>query len=125
MLLSSERGADSSPAAWDVHTVTFELRDDVYWHDGVRTTAHDLLETLAATLDRVPARPLWLAIQRRIAEQQPYTIQQYQENVNGVARCVENVDPDIRGVFSGMARWWIPPAQRAGPPHPERAGSGA
>jgi peptide/nickel transport system substrate-binding protein len=26
----------------DTSSLTFHLRDDVYWHDGVRTTAHDL-----------------------------------------------------------------------------------
>jgi peptide/nickel transport system substrate-binding protein len=74
-----------------------------------------LLDSTIVTVDRAEARPLWLRLQQRLTEQQPYTILQYQENVNVVASHVENVDPDIRGVFSGITGWWIPPAHRAQP----------
>jgi peptide/nickel transport system substrate-binding protein len=39
-------------------TLTFHLRDDVHWHDGVRTTAHDMQFAYERARDSRTAYPL-------------------------------------------------------------------
>jgi peptide/nickel transport system substrate-binding protein len=47
--------------SWDLDeaagTLTFHLRDDVFWHDGVRTTAHDMQFTYERARDPGTAHP--------------------------------------------------------------------
>lgn len=47
--------------SWEVNedttALTFHLRDDVYWHDGVKTTAHDLLFAYEKARDPETAFP--------------------------------------------------------------------
>ncbi|MCI2424651.1 peptide-binding protein [Candidatus Acetothermia bacterium] len=47
--------------SWEVSddglTWTFHLRDDVYWHDGVKFTAHDVVFTFRSILNRAVGSP--------------------------------------------------------------------
>lgn len=49
--------AESWEIAPDHSSVTFHLRDDVYWHDGERTDAHDVAFTYLAVTDPLTAFP--------------------------------------------------------------------
>ena len=61
---------------------------------------------------REAALPLWQEYQRLIAEQQPYTFVYFSERINGVHERLQNVNPDARGDWVGIDRWWIRPDQR-------------
>lgn len=49
--------AESFEIAEDGTSVTFRLRDDVYWHDGERTDAGDVAYTIRALMDPATAFP--------------------------------------------------------------------
>jgi peptide/nickel transport system substrate-binding protein len=71
-----------------------------------------LLDELPLIADRERSRPLWHEYQRRIARDQPFTFVYFQERLHGVANRLRNVNPDPRGDWVGVSRWWISPQQR-------------
>ena len=73
-----------------------------------------LLDTLPRIADRSAALPLWKEYQRIIAEDQPYTFLFYPRSLVGISSRLQNVRPDVRGDWVGIARWWIGPNESQG-----------
>ena len=71
-----------------------------------------LLDTLPTISDRDVARPLWSEYQQRVSEQQPYTFVYFEERLHGAHNRLRNVNPDPRGDWVGVDRWFIAPGQR-------------
>lgn len=71
-----------------------------------------LLDTLPTIADPEAALPLWQEYQRLIADEQPYTFVFFQERLHGVNRRLRTVNPDPRGDWVGISRWWIAPEHR-------------
>ena len=71
-LVTYDERAEITPMlaeSWEMHddtAVTFRLRRDVYWHDGVRTSAHDVVFTFERGRDALgeaqPAAPAGRAL---------------------------------------------------------------
>jgi peptide/nickel transport system substrate-binding protein len=72
-----------------------------------------LLDTLPLIASREAAMPLWREYQRRVAESQPYTFVYFTERLHGVHNRLRNVNPDPRGDWVGVDRWYITPSERA------------
>lgn len=71
-----------------------------------------LLDTLPRIVDRNASRPVWQAYQRQIAQDQPYTILYFTTRLEGVHERLRNVDPDARGDWVGIERWYLLPNMR-------------
>ncbi|MBV9774176.1 MAG: hypothetical protein JO040_09520 [Gemmatimonadetes bacterium] len=71
-----------------------------------------LLDSVLRVADRDRARPLWHRYQRRIAEEQPFTLLYFASRLQGVSRRVQDARPDARGDWVGVDRWWILPGMR-------------
>jgi peptide/nickel transport system substrate-binding protein len=71
-----------------------------------------LLDTLAVTVDRREAKPLWKEYQALLAREAPLTVLYYPNRLTGVSRRLQGVETDIRGELTNVARWWIEPGQR-------------
>ncbi|CAN5784581.1 peptide-binding protein [soil metagenome] len=74
--------------------------------------AERLLDTLAVTMDREHARPLWHQYQRLMAREVPYTVIYYGKPLVAVSRRMQGVEMDPRGSLASVAGWWILPASR-------------
>lgn len=70
------------------------------------------LDTLMLIPEREPARPLWSAYQRRLAELQPYTFLYFTDRNNGINNRLHDVLTDVRGDLVNVNRWWIPDSER-------------
>jgi peptide/nickel transport system substrate-binding protein len=73
-----------------------------------------LLDSLPRIVDRNAARPVWARYQRKIAADQPYTFLYFTRRLEGVHERLRNVDPDARGDWVGVSRWYLAPGQRGG-----------
>lgn len=71
-----------------------------------------LLDTLPRIVDRDASRPVWQQYQRQIAQDQPYTILYFTTRLEGVHERLRNVDPDARGDWVGISRWYLLPNMR-------------
>jgi peptide/nickel transport system substrate-binding protein len=71
-----------------------------------------LLDTLAVTVDRREAKPLWKEYQALLAREAPLTVLYYPNRLTGVSRRLQGVETDARGELTTVARWWIEPGQR-------------
>lgn len=71
-----------------------------------------LLDTLPTIVDRNASRPVWQAYQRQIAQDQPYTILYFTTRLEGVHERLRNVNPDARGDWVGISRWYLLPTMR-------------
>lgn len=70
-----------------------------------------LLDTLPTMANREEAGPLWEQYQRLVSEQQPYTFIYFLERLHGVHNRLRNVNPDPRGDWVGIDRWYIAPGR--------------
>ena len=87
--------------------------DEPYAWAGTRNAKLDrLLDTLAITVDREEALPLWAEYQRELALEQPYTFFYFPERLDGVNRRLRNVVMDQRGEWVSIRDWYIDPASR-------------
>jgi peptide/nickel transport system substrate-binding protein len=71
-----------------------------------------LLDSLAVTVDRESARPLWERYQRLLAGEAPYTVIYYGKPTVAVSRRMQGVHMDARGSLVSVTEWWIPPELR-------------
>lgn len=71
-----------------------------------------LLDKLPKIANREEALPLWMEYQELVAEQQPYTFVYFPNRLHGVHNRLRNVNPDPRGDWVGIDRWYIAPGQR-------------
>jgi len=104
-------------------SVDFRLDDSELFHSRAadrrygfagleRPDVDRLLDTLPLIRNRSDAIPLWREYQRKIVEYQPFTFFYFPERLTGVRTRLRNVDPDVRGEWVGVRRWWIPPEER-------------
>jgi peptide/nickel transport system substrate-binding protein len=89
-----------------------KLNDPFQWVSYCNPATDRLLDTLPRIVDREASRPVWQAYQRQIAQDQPYTILYFTTRLEGVHERLRNVDPDARGDWVGIARWYLRPDQR-------------
>ena len=54
------------------------------------------------------ALPLWRRVQSLIVADQPYTFLYTLQNLFGVNERVRGTEPDFRGYYRSLPRWWIP-----------------
>lgn len=90
-----------------------ERTDQPYAWSGTQNPEIDrLLDTLALTVDREEAIPLWAEYQRVLGEEQPYTFFYFPDRLDAVNRRVENVVMDQRGEWVSIRDWYIDPDSR-------------
>lgn len=76
-----------------------------------------ILDSLATTVSRDAARPLWARLQRIVRDEQPWTYLFFAPQLLVVREDVNGVEVDARGPLVTLPDWWLDPS------HP-RAGSG-
>lgn len=77
--------------------------------------ADQLIDTLAVTVDRETAAPLWREWQHLFVQESPYTVLYYPKRLTGVSKRLNGEVMDIRSEFNTVTRWWIHPSRRGGP----------
>ena len=90
-----------------------KLKDPYQWVSYCNPQTDQMLERLPTVVDRSVSRPLWSQYQRHIAEQQPYTILYFTERLEGVHERLRNVDPDARGDWVNIRKWYLLPNMRS------------
>jgi peptide/nickel transport system substrate-binding protein len=71
------------------------------------------MDTLAVTLDREAARPLWREYQRLMVQESPFTVLFYPYNILGVRDRLQGVELDTGGgLLTSAPRWWLMPDAR-------------
>ncbi|MDQ3605597.1 MAG: ABC transporter substrate-binding protein, partial [Gemmatimonadota bacterium] len=116
----SRRDFDATIIGWvtefridDTDLFHCEKLDEPYqWVGYCDPQADRLLDTLPRIVSRDASRPLWQQYQRKIAEDQPFTFLYFVERLAGVSTRLQNVDPDARGDWVGVERWFLLPDQR-------------
>lgn len=71
-----------------------------------------LLDTLALTIDRDAARPLWREYQRLIVQEAPYIPIYYPSALMAYNARLRDVRMDTRSELQNVTRWWIHPRDR-------------
>jgi peptide/nickel transport system substrate-binding protein len=66
-----------------------------------------LLDAIAVTTDRNSARPLWSEVQRKIRDEQPWTVLWFAPQILVMREHVKGVDTDIRGWLVNVTRWRV------------------
>ena len=89
-----------------------KMNDPYQWVGHCDERLDMLLDTLPTIANPDASLPLWKEYQKLIAEQQPYTFVYFSERIHGVHERLRNVNPDARGDWVGISRWWIAPQQR-------------
>jgi peptide/nickel transport system substrate-binding protein len=70
-----------------------------------------LLDTLAVTMERADARPLWSDYQQALLEESPLIFLFYAQGINAAQQRLQGVpDSDPRGTLATVQRWWLKPA---------------
>jgi peptide/nickel transport system substrate-binding protein len=73
-----------------------------------------LLDTIAVTMDRDSARPLWSAYQQELLDESPLIFLFYAQGINAALRRLQGIpDDDPRGPLATVQRWWLLPPQPA------------
>lgn len=97
----------------DTDLFSCEKMDSPYqWVSYCNPETDRLLDTLPRIVDHEASRPMWQRYQRRIAQDQPYTILYFTTRLEGVHERLRNVDPDARGDWVGVDRWYLLPTMR-------------
>ncbi len=81
-------------------------------------TVDSLLDAALACPDRARARPLWIRLQRFVAEDAPFAFLFYPETLCGVGPRLRGVRPHVLSSFNNIGQWWI--AERKREPAPVR-----
>jgi peptide/nickel transport system substrate-binding protein len=69
-----------------------------------------LLDTLAVTMDRAAAGPLWSAYQQALIDESPLLFLFYAQGINAARRRLEGLPADDpRGPLATVQRWWLRP----------------
>ena len=81
-----------------------------------------ILDSLATTVSRERARPLWHRLQAILHEEQPWSFLWFTPRVVLAREDVNGVDMDLRGTFVSLPDWWLDPSHpRAGGNAPDTA----
>lgn len=89
-----------------------KLQDPYQWVSYCNPQTDRLLDTLPRIVDRNASRPVWQQYQRQIAQDQPYTILYFTTRLEGVHERLRNVNPDARGDWVGIDKWYLLPNMR-------------
>ena len=114
-ITSSQRKFDAVLMAWesDFRLVLHDqfhskAIDGQFQFSSYRNAQVDsLLDLVESTPSRVDATPAWRRIQLILRDEQPWTFLFYYHDVYGVRDRLQNVDMDIRGALTNVARWKI------------------
>jgi peptide/nickel transport system substrate-binding protein len=117
---ASKRDYDAIVLGWkpefrvdDTELFACAKRDSPMMFSGYCDPGTDaLLDSVLTLADREAARPVWSRYQRRIAHDQPFTILYFADRLEGMSKRVRGADPDARGDWVGIERWWISPQMR-------------
>jgi peptide/nickel transport system substrate-binding protein len=120
VMLSRPRDFDGFILGW---VTDFRLDDTVLFHSegtegpngwsGTRRLDIDhYLDRLPTITDREVARPMWLAYQELLVDEQPFTFLYQSDRLVGVNQRVQGVVMDIRGDWANVRGWWIPSGER-------------
>lgn len=90
-----------------------KMKDPYQWVSYCDPETDRLLDRLPLIVSREQAKPVWAEYQRKIAQDQPYTFVYFQTRLEGVSKRLQNVQPDARGDFVGISRWYVAPGQRS------------
>lgn len=71
-----------------------------------------LLDSVARATDPAQSQALWSRYQNQIARDQPFTLLFFADRLNAANARLHGAQPDARGDWVGIARWWIDPAAR-------------
>jgi peptide/nickel transport system substrate-binding protein len=71
-----------------------------------------LLDTLAVTLERDAARPLWREYQYQVVREGPLVVLYYARGINGARRELHGLVEDWRGPIASVQDWWLEGAAR-------------
>lgn len=83
-------------------------RNDPYQETSFSDARIDsLIDTLAVTMDREQALPMWIDYHRILLEEAPYTVLYYPRRLMGVRDRVHDVTLDVRGDLAGITAWWV------------------
>jgi ABC-type transport system substrate-binding protein len=75
--------------------------------------ADRFIETLAVTVDRDAARPLWQEYQRYMVQESPLTVLFYPRGISAMRTRLHGVE--VRPLFGALGsaqHWWIAPSER-------------
>jgi peptide/nickel transport system substrate-binding protein len=96
--------------SWFLHS---RYRNDPISPTGFADARADaLMDTLATTLDRDAARPLWKEYQRLMVRESPVTVLYYAKTLAGLSGRLQGVEMDGRGPYFTAQRWWLLPGRR-------------
>jgi peptide/nickel transport system substrate-binding protein len=72
------------------------------------------IDTLAVTVDRDAARPLWQEYQRFMVQESPLTVLFYPRAITAMRTRLQDVESRPQfGAFGSAQRWWIAPGERS------------
>jgi peptide/nickel transport system substrate-binding protein len=74
--------------------------------------ADSLMDTLAVTVDRAAARPVWREYQRFMMQESPVTVLYYPRGQVALSARLQNVEMVVSGPFVSAREWWLLPGQR-------------
>ncbi|HET9441651.1 MAG TPA: ABC transporter substrate-binding protein, partial [Longimicrobiales bacterium] len=91
--------------------------DNPYQFASYRNARVDsLLDRLNTTTSRAEAVPLWRRLQTIIRDEQPWTFLFSYADLFATSEQLKGPKGDVRGVFSGMARWWLDRSDQSATP---------
>ncbi|RME00264.1 MAG: hypothetical protein D6814_03860 [Calditrichaeota bacterium] len=111
-----ERDFDAVLLAWDSD---FGVNPAPLWHSsaiesgynfiGYKNAAVDsLIEHGRAAANPAQAMPYWIAFQRLLLRDCPYSFLYLPDKLAGVNRRLRGVKLDVRGFLANVCQWWIP-----------------
>jgi peptide/nickel transport system substrate-binding protein len=109
-LLTNWETGRSSDDSWFLHSRNRNAPLAVAGYANPR--ADSLMDTLAATLDREMAHPLWREYQRYMVQESPVTVLYYPRQLVGISDRLQGVEMVVSGPYVTAPRWWILPQER-------------
>jgi peptide/nickel transport system substrate-binding protein len=104
---------EHGPRSDETYFLHSRYRDDPLAIPGFADPRADgFMDTLAVTLDREAARPLWRDYQRLMVQEAPVTVLFYETPVAARAGQLQGVVMDARGPFVTAQKWWLAPGTR-------------
>jgi len=82
-----------------------------FWSGFSSPRVDSLLDTLAVTMDRRAAAPLWREYERNIVDESPLIVLFYNRGIIAVRRSLHGLVSDWRGPLATVQQWWKEPDQ--------------
>lgn len=109
-LLTTWETGHTSDDSWFLHSRNRRYPLALTGYADARADA--FMDTLAVTLDRDAARPLWREYQRLMAREGPITVLYYPKTMVGVRPRLQGVEMTVSAPYVTAPGWWILPDQR-------------